>query len=215
MSQNNRKRPSRKPAKRAPPRARLYRPPQAIAPPHMIVRLRYPSEFILSGSGQSFCKRFNTNGALSPEVGVGTKPNGFAQWATIYNQYRVLSYDYHFRCANKENFEVYVYDTNSNSDPGTTATGTVAGRPNSHDALLSAKGGMDRTEFKGRYTINHIVGQNTTIDDKYSALANALPADVTWLGLGAQASGGSNLTLGVTWFGVVFMRVKFYDILPL
>lgn len=186
-----------------------------ICPPHQIVRLGYPSEFQLSTAGTVLAKRFYTNGALAPEVSVATKPNGFAQLATLYNQYRVLKYHYKFYVTNNETFPLYVYCVNSNSDPGTGATGTVIGRPNAQFRELSAKGGMDKAILTGGYTINHIVGQNTTIDDKYSALANALPADTTWLACGSQSSGGANLTNGSYWFGLITLVVKFYDRLPL
>jgi hypothetical protein len=184
-------------------------------PNHKIVRLGYPSEFVLSTAGTVFNKRFNTNAALTPEVGAATKPNGFAQMATFYNQYRVLSFSFKWFVSNNETFPVYVYFVNSNTDPGTGATGTVIGRRHSGFKELSGKGGMDKATFTYSSTIDKIIGQNTRIDDKYSALANTIPADVTWLALGSQSSGGANLTNGTSWFGLLTMVVKFYDLLPI
>jgi len=181
-------------------------------PDSITVQLGYPSEFILTGASAVVSKRFNTNSVFAPEVGVGTVPPGFNQWTAMYNQYRVIAYRYKFYCTNLETFPCYVYSLNSNSDPGTAMTGTVLGRPNNQFKQISgAGGGKDQALLQGSYTISRIVGQSTEFDDKYSALANANPADVTWLAFGAQTSTAANLTNGISFFGLLTMQVRFYD----
>jgi len=186
-----------------------------IVPPRREVILGYPSTFINTAAAIVFNKRFNPNAAEAPEVGSATKPNGYATLATQYNQYRVLSYSYKFELANLEAFPVYVYAQNSNTDPGTSSQVSAIGRSNTQYRMLGSKTGQDRCVLKGGYTVQHIVGETASYATVYKALGNAVPADLTWLAFGTQTSTGANLSNGVAFIGQIFMRVVFFDPLPL
>jgi hypothetical protein len=188
---------------------------QPIMPSKKHVPLRVISTAIISGASPQVVKRWNPNSAYTPETGGGSASTpGYADLAQLYGYYRVAGYSYEVTISNLEAFGVVVYCINSNADPTTSVNSTIASNPKCQSCSLSPKGGFDRHVFRGRFTIASIVGSpSVKWDDLYSALINANPADVTWLGVGVQSIGGSNLTNGVCCEVKLLQYTIFYDYL--
>jgi hypothetical protein len=188
---------------------------QPIMPSKKHVPLRVISTAIISGASPSVVKRWNPNSAYTPETGGGSGATpGYADLAQLYGYYRVAGYSYEVTISNLEAFGVVVYCVNSNADPTTSVNSTIASNPKCQSSSLSPKGGFDRHVFRGRFTIESIVGSPAVKwDDLYAALINANPADVTWLGIGVQSIGGANLTNGVCCEVKILQYTIFYDYL--
>jgi len=184
-------------------------------PPKKHVPLRVITTAIISGASPAVVKRWNPNSAYTPETGGGSGATpGYADLTPLYGYYRVAGYSYQITVSNLEGFGVVVYVINSNADPTTSFNSTSASNPRCQSKSLSPKGGMDRCTFRGTYTIASIVGSPATKwDDLYSALINASPADITWLGVGVQSIGGSNVTNGVCVEVILTQYTIFYDYL--
>jgi hypothetical protein len=191
--------------------------PRGFAPVQSLkkqVLLKVISTATVSAASPQVIKRYNPNSAYTPETGGGSGATpGFADWAQLYGYYRVVGYSYHFTASNNENFPVIVYTTNSNNDPTTSNNSTLATNRNSFTKQLSAKGGMDAWTFRSPYyPITYIVGSPAPkFDDLYSALINASPSDLTWMGVGVQSVGGANVTNGISISVQLNQFVLFYD----
>jgi len=178
------------------------------------VLLKVISTANISAASPQVIKRWNPNSAYTPETGGGSGATpGFADWALLYGYYRVVGYSYQFTASNNEAFPVIVYTTNSNNDPTTSNNSTIATNRNSFIKQVAAKGGMDTFTFRSPYyTITHIVGSPAPkFDDLYSALINASPSDLTWMGIGVQSVGGANVTNGISVSVQLNQFVTFYD----
>jgi len=192
-----------------------FRNLQPIMPSKKHVPLRVITTAIISGASPAVIKRWNPNSAYTPETGGGSGATpGYADLIPLYGYYRVAGYSYTATISNLEGFGVIVYALNSNADPTTSFNSTLASNPRCQSKSLSPKGGMDRCTFRGTYTIASIVGSPAPKwDDLYSALINASPADITWLGIGVQSIGGSNVTNGVCVEVELTQYTIFYDYL--
>jgi hypothetical protein len=191
--------------------------PRNFAPvqsPKKQVLLKVISTAIISGASPQVTKRWNPNSAYTPETGGGSGATpGYADWAQLYGYYRVIGYSYSFTASNNEAFPVIVYSVNSNNDPTTSNNSTLATNRNSFTKQLAAKGGIDSWTFRSPYyPVTYIVGSPAPkFDDLYSALVNASPSDLTWMGIGAQSIGGANITNGISVSLQLNQFVIFYD----
>lgn len=183
-----------------------------IVPSRLDTRLRSTFIFTLTG-GTTVTRRYNPNSAYTPEVGgaTGTTP-GYSELAALYGFYRVMGHQYKAICTNLEAFPVSIVAINSNNDPTTSAGVVQANNDLCTTKVLSSKGGMDRATLSGRFTVARILGSRSVEQaDTYRSLINGNPADVTWLGLGAQSGTGTSLTLGVVVVLELVQFVSFYD----
>jgi len=171
---------------------------------------------VITAGGSEAVKRFNPNSAYTPETGgaSGQTP-GYADWTALYGYYRVVAYSYEITISNLETSQaVTCYLINSNNDPSTSVNSNIAANPKTQICELSPKGGQDRKTFRGSFTIQYIVGSpSVKYDDLYSALLNASPSDVTWLGIGAQTIGGGSLALGIAYEMRLTQNTILYDYL--
>jgi hypothetical protein len=179
----------------------------------MDVQLITVNFFTLSSAGASVINRYNTNSAYEPQVGGSTAVTpGYSHWANFYGFYRVIGYSYEITFCNASAFPINCFVLNENNDPGTTAATQITANPLSQHAVVSSMGGMDKVVFKKRLTISQVAGTTAPeTDDTYRALVNASPADVFWLGVGAQSVAGAVLTLGVQVAFYLTQYVRFYD----
>lgn len=182
------------------------------------VTLEWPTTFTLTSVGaQAVSKRWVPNGAydLDPVLGSTAMP-GFAEYATFYSFYRVISYSYFLEVTNNQVFPVSAYVLNTNNDLGLTASNfelySVA--PHCQGILLSgfpsAKG---YHAFKGKFEVSRILGSRAPeTEDNYRSLTNALPADLVWLSLGINTNSAANLltAVGVTMKLRLFCNTRFY-----
>jgi hypothetical protein len=184
-----------------------------IVPSQLRTTLRQLFIFQLSGASPTLCRRYNPNSVYQPEVSgaTGTVP-GFSELAALYGFYRVLGYKYKAQFVNMQAFPVTIFALNSNNDPTTGATVASVANALGHFKILSAATGMDKATLAKKMQISNVVGTTAIATaDSYRSLINANPADITWLGLGAQSNTGANLTIGVTVTLELEMYVELYD----
>jgi len=187
---------------------------QAVAPPESDVTLVFVATKQLAIAVAATSVRFTPNAAydVDPVLGSTSTP-GFAEWAAIYNMYRVVGVRYHVSFATTEaTLPCVVYTHLSNTDMGTTANSTITGNALSKWCVLGVATGPSTVALSDYQTIATIVGTNSVeTEDNYRALTNAVPADLTWLGCGAQTLTGGNFTGGVQIFARIEMEVRFFD----
>jgi len=182
-------------------------------PLQMDVRLELVDMAVITSGSTSGAVRWNPNAPYQPRVSgpTGTVP-GFAHWANFYGFYRCVKYSYKVTFTNLEAFPCVVYCLNMNNDPGTSPTAFNASNPLCTNKVISSKGGMDRAEMQGTYTVAHVLGSDEVeYSDSYRSLINTTPADVTWLALGAQSNTASVLSNGVAVRLELRMFTRFYD----
>jgi len=176
----------------------------AEIPKIMCRTFRYATMFTNSGAAPQVTKRFLSNTVWRPEVSVAKSAVPFGELQELYSEYRVLKYRYCVTIVNNESFPVVVYVTNTNADPSVSAGLLDSVGDLSQRKVLSPKGGLDKVTFRKALSVQKVVGEGKTVraDDDYRGLMSAgsesNPADVTWIGIGAQSMTGANITLGVT-----------------
>jgi len=187
---------------------------EKVTPPEIDIKLNYSFNKLLTAAGSAVVAvRFNPNAAydVDPTLGSTSTP-GFAEWAAIYNFYRVVAFSYDAEFVNNEAFPVICWSFASNTDPTTAATSIITSNPLTKTGILSSKTGNDRHKVRGRHMISGIVGTDAVeYEDNYRALTNAVPADLVWLAFGLHSATGANLTLGAVLWGNITMFVRFYD----
>lgn len=186
----------------------------AVAKPSIGVKFKPIWLGVLSGSASAIVKRFNPNSIYQPEVGgpAGSTP-GYVDWAAFYGFYRVVGYKYRVTFTNKESFPVAVWVSNSNNDPGTSTNSSITSNPLTQFREISSKGGQDRVTLEGSFSLVTVVGTTSIYtSDSYRSLIGQNPADVTWLGMGAQSING-NITVGVDVELQLSQKTVMYDYL--
>lgn len=186
---------------------------RATVKPDMGIDFKWSFLGTSSGAGPILVRRYNPNSIWQPEAGgsTGVVP-AYSEWAAFFGFYRVVGYEYTVTMTNKEAFDVQTYIVNSNNDPGTTAPATLTSNPLCKWKMLSAKGGLDKVSYSHKYNLEQILGTDTCYTaDSYRSLIGASPADITWLGIGAQSLTGANLTNGVDIALTLVMRTVMYD----
>lgn len=186
-----------------------------IQDPIKHVRLRSISAGTISGAATNVSKRWNPNSAYTPIVGgsSGALP-GWADWANLYNHYRVIGYKVHFSAVNLETFGVSCSCLNTDDDPGTAAVLAVSANRYSWTTLLSSKGGGHDcwTFSQPVLTVSQIVGSNMPrIDESFSANTASSPTDLIYFTIGINSTAGSNLTNGIAYKVDLEMFVDFYQ----
>lgn len=182
-------------------------------PPEMDVQLSYPFIKTLSAAAAAVAARLYTNAAydVDPTLGSTSTP-GFAEWAALYNFYRVVAYSYDITFVNNEAFPIIAWTLSSNTDPGLGATSVSSSNPLGASLVLSAKTGLDKGMIARTHRVSHVIGSDAVeYEDNYRALVSGVPADLAWLGFGIQSISGANVTNGASIFGHLRMFVRFYD----
>lgn len=178
------------------------------------VRLKYAEYQTLTSAATFKNYRWNPNAAydVDPVLGSTSTPF-FAEWAGIYNFYRVIGYRYRITVVNKEVFPVTYVVINDNTDPGTGGTLLgLGGNPKTQSATVAGTAGPCRHVFKGSYRIADVVGSRSVEnDDNFAALTNTVPANRTWLTIGADTTSGSVLTNGFVVNVEIIMQIRFYE----
>jgi hypothetical protein len=186
---------------------------RATIKPDMGIDFKWSILATSSGASNILIRRYNPNSIWQPEAGgsTGVVP-AYSEWAAFFGFYRVVGYEYTVTVTNKEAFDVQTYIINSNNDPGTTAPATLTSNPLCKWKMISAKGGLDKVSYSHKYNLEQILGTDTCYTaDSYRSLIGASPADIVWLGIGAQSLTGANLTNGVDIALTIVMRTVMYD----
>jgi len=173
-----------------------------VTSPLLAAELRCPMVYedtsTLSGAAV-VSVRYNPNALFALKVGVSSSfPIGWAPRILEYGFYRVMSYRYVIRFQNTESFPVNLIVTNSDNDYGTSPTVAFAANPLCQQKTIGSINGNGSATISRLVTLVEILGDQTPLyDSTYRALITATPADVMWLGVGAQSMTGASLTLGV------------------
>ncbi len=188
----------------------------AFPPQHDMI-LKHHGYGTMAGAVTTISKRWQSNNVYQPEVGGATASTpGFTREATIYGFYRGTRYKYKATVANNEAFSVTAFVLNTNGDPGTSASVTLADQVHGQKHILAAKGsGKDMHIFYKELTIADVLGTDEVeygVD--YRAAINAAPTDPLWLTVGATSGTGTNLTNGVWVSMELYQFVRFYDYQP-
>jgi len=138
--------------------------------------------------------------------------SGFAELATLYRRYLVISLTVNIDIVNNEAFPVLVAIAPSDIDLASVITTPAAAvnlaeYPLAKKVLLSAAGGMNRAKLSMTINLPRFVGQPTaylgSLD--YSALVNASPTVQTFFNV--AVSSATNFTaLGVTQYATYKYR---------
>jgi len=209
----------RKPGRREPRYVQhtLMVSPNQIVPAETMVRLKWPSSFVLTSVGATATsKRWIPNSAfdLDPVLGSTATP-GFGEWSRFYSFYRVVSYSYVLEVQNAQPFPITAYTINSNNDPGTAGVNFESYSVNNFGdrRVLSPVGAATANHiFRKKVKISQILGSEAAeTDDNYRSLVTGSPADLIWMALGLNTTGANLMTAaGVYCQLVLTVNVKFY-----
>lgn len=179
------------------------------------ITIVYTVKFTVATAAQFLTKLFNSNSAADP--GITGSPGYvplYSEFSAMYAYSRVLGFEYRIDCSNRNTFPVDVFEINSSGTPGTGQQIIIAGNPYGRKSRLSgATGGKDSIALHSGYiTICDIVGERAPLtDDTFRAAVNANPTDLTWLGVGFESVGGSNITSGIDCSISLALVVRFSD----
>lgn len=132
-----------------------------------------------------------------PTIGSGVVP-GYVAWSTFFNSYRVLAISYSVDISNMETSPVDVCAVPTYNDLGSNYASSVElfGQPHASQALLSAKGGMDRTRLKGFIDLGSFSGNVDQYlgDDGFGGTFGGNPNAILFLNIAGVSA--ANFTTG-------------------
>jgi hypothetical protein len=189
-----------------------------MMPDSVLVDLVYP-DTTLTHTNNAFTYlswRYRANSVYDPDptIGSGSVP-GYSFWATGYNSYRVISLGYSIDLSNLETSPVDVVACPSVADLGAnyTAMNELFGNPYASQALLSAKGGMDRARLTGAIDLGQFWGNSGQYlnDDGFGGSVGGNPSVSLFLNVGGVSAAafttGNGLDYRITltyttlWYG--------------
>lgn len=205
---------SKQMTKRAPQHVVRIKP--IMSADKLIVRLRYPFRKLLySLASQTTSFRFVSNGPYDVDPALGSTPiPGFQEYSALYSYNRVVHSHFHVILANIESFPVNVYLIHSNTDPGTTGIDWFEYANNAYGQIhcISSMQAQPAKTINSRIRPQTLVGDRTTnTDQNFVGTATSNPTDLTYVGIGVESAGGTNLLNGVWVTGWLEMTVEFFD----
>lgn len=179
----------------------LHIPKNRFAPDSVIVELTYPdTTFTHNNVGfPNLSWRYRMTSIYDPDplLGTGSIP-GYSFWAAGYSGYRVLQIRYTIDISNLEGSPVDIIACPSKTDLGANYVNLneLFGNPYASQALLSAKGGMDRARLVGTIDIGEFYGSvNQYIgNDGFGGAFGANPTANFFLNVGGVSA--ANFTTG-------------------
>jgi len=182
---------------------------QPGVPPSMDVQFKFPIIRTLAAAAANTSLTFTVNSVwdVDPLFGSTSTPY-LAEWAAFYNTYRVVAVHYHLSFSSEESFAVSGFTQLNDTDPGTSMTMVSQSNPLAEYRQLGLS--PNTKTIDSYHTVSEIVGSNAVeFDDKYAAGTNGSnPAQLVWLGVGAQSLTNSNLTNGVSVSGYITMFTR-------
>jgi len=181
---------------------RVTRIPRNIfSPDSVLCDLTYPDTVITHTNTTfnflSWRYRMSSIWDPDPTLGSGSVP-GQSFYAAGYNAYRVLGISYSIDLSNLESSPVDVVVAPSLVDLGANyaSTNELFAQPYAAVALLSAKGGQDRTRLKGTIDLGQFWGNSTDLlsDANFGSPINGNPAQILFLNIGGTSA--SQFTVG-------------------
>lgn len=188
----------------------------------VITTLRYfdevNSSFTSAGNAYA-AKQWRLNSVYDPDFAIGgNSALGLSAYANFYNRYRVLAARWRIHICNLESScpisVVCAPDNVGLSAPTMTDVTALKMNPYSQDALLSVKGGLDRSTLTGEIDMQKMAGfTGQRYEKDFSALTGDNPQDGIYLILGFFAVAGGLLSSGggMGYQIVIDYDVEFYD----
>jgi hypothetical protein len=189
----------------------------SFAPLCLIDTMKYTDEYqTKTNGGQQYSYwRYKANSCYDfNSLALSGGLSAFAELATLYREYKVLSVSIRVVFSNNEAFPVVISYAPSDIDLSTIVTGAtpalnLAELPYSKRVELAAKGGQDRAVISARVDLPRLSGHPSLYRDSldYGALVNADPARMLYLNFAIVST--SNLTsVGVTQQANFQLRVR-------
>lgn len=168
-----------------------------VAPPALIIKLRYNVNFRFSDSGVSSCSAsFNVNGLydVDPLVGSTAIP-GFVEWMSIYQTYQVISCRAHLKMINISTVSPIQTSCTwlQGSQAANTYFPTEYGNAWSTEGGASILGGMDTWSYDRKVFMAELNGTDAywgTVD-LFQGTSATNPLTVMQLVIGASSPTGS------------------------
>jgi hypothetical protein len=171
-------------------------PRSLFAPSSILVDLTYPDTtlFRTNGGSNIVSWRYRMTSVFDPDPIVlsGAVP-GHLEWATFYNNYRVIAINYSIDISNLEVFSVDAFACPSLTDLGANYLNSneLFGNPYCAQALLSGNTAMNRTRLKGHIDIGTLYGNLDWYlgNDAFGGVVTGNPSVNFFLNVGGTASG--------------------------
>lgn len=188
-----------------------------VAPDEMDVKLMFRETVTLANAFSAImAKSYHTNAAYDVDPSLGsTETYGFDEYAALYSYYRVIGYSYKIQCVNKTETggvgaPIMAYVLNTNIDATTVGShfSLFSTNPYCQSRIVSDVS-PNITTFKGSHKISQIVGSpapETT--DSFRSLTTAVPSDLTWITICAEALSGA--VINTIWDFKLVMHIRFY-----
>lgn len=221
MSYRNPPRKSKKTTKRSKSSLQNYRsdrqnsyiPNQIYAsafPRAFKVKLKYiESISTATTNGLNFDRVFNLNSAFDPyRTGVGHQPRAFDQWALFYNRYRVDMVDVKVSYTNAPSDGAICSLLANNDATNLTSIDDIVEMPFSQWKPIQLGGpGVDLSAHYNLSAVTGVTKQHYEIDDRYSALTTADPAEILALHVGFNCK----TAFTTNFYVVMHQYITFYD----
>jgi len=188
-----------------------------FSPDSILTRLTYP-DITLARTNNGFpylSWRYRMNSVWDPDpaLGSGSVP-GHSFYTAGYDAYRVLGAGYSVDLSNLETNPVTCIVCPSLTDLGLnyTAVLELAGNPYCSQQLLSAKGGQDRTRFKGYIDLGQFWGNSTDLlgDANFGSPVGSNPAQLLYLNVGGASSLAFSTAAGLDYRFTMTYDVLYY-----
>lgn len=190
----------------------------ATVPDRMVLKMKYVDNFVLTGLAGA-TRVFRANSIYDPDTSLvnGHQPLGFDQWDVFYNKYRVFRADVVLKATNSssnsadtEQIGVCAFANNTylaNDD-------SFFEQPHCKKALLSGRGGMDRSVIKYTVDIPRILGMAPVVyksTPNTASLFTTNPSEIVNLGIFTRPIDGASTSLvsceiAITYYVELFDR---------
>ncbi len=185
-----------------------------FAPDRIRVTLTFTGTHVLNNAGFIYANhRYSPTNVfdVDPTLGSSSTP-GFAEWASLYRFYRLLSSSIQVTFLSQETFPVFAAVIPLNSDPGANFNNgpSLFGNPKTRVAALATSGHTPSSISIGDTTTASIAGAaNTNVLDFYTSAVTTGPTNNWWWGIFLAPT--ANLVNGVGYHFQIKMTVDFLE----
>jgi len=166
---------------------------QAQVPDVTLIKMVYSDYRVIVAGASQASYVYRINSCLDPDfTGVGGQPDGFDQWKTLYQQYRVVACDVKVHVAALAGAALCTMTASTNSTASSSADEQVGLRR--ARAQLANVGGQI-AKMEQRYRVSDVYGvsdQAVLDEDNYAAAITGNPNGVAFLRIECETSGAAD-----------------------
>jgi hypothetical protein len=148
----------------------------------------------------SYRMRMNSIYDPDPALGTGAIP-GYTQWASFYNNYRVLVFKYDLEVSNQEAFPQDVLVCPSRSDLGTNYVSIYdfLGNPRGKSHTISSTGGQDKCRFSDKIDLGQYYGNPSQYlgDDGFGGSVGGNPGVMMFFNIATLSTANQTAAKGI------------------